>query len=114
MWVDPMHDMVAAEKAVEHKWKTNSQISSDLGTNYDNNIKEFERETSMIVKDSDNNVPVLNGAQISSALSVVQQYASGAIDADPAIALLTASGVPAASAENMIKKQKVTNEKTTA
>jgi lambda family phage portal protein len=45
MWVDPMRDMNAAEKAVQHGWKTNTQVAADMGTDYEDNIEELERES---------------------------------------------------------------------
>ena len=44
MWVDPMKDMRAAEVAVAHGWKTNTQVASDMGADYDDNIEELRRE----------------------------------------------------------------------
>lgn len=45
MWVDPMRDMAAAVVAVDHGWKTNTQVASDLGGDYTDNIAEIKRET---------------------------------------------------------------------
>lgn len=42
-WVDPMKDVNAAVVAVEHGWKTDSQIAADYGTDIDENIAEAER-----------------------------------------------------------------------
>jgi lambda family phage portal protein len=47
MWVDPMKDINAAEKAVKNGWKTNTQIAADYGTDYGDNIEELKREQSM-------------------------------------------------------------------
>ena len=44
MWVDPMKDMKAAEVAVDRGWKTNTQVASDLGTDFDDNMEEYARE----------------------------------------------------------------------
>lgn len=44
MWVDPMRDMRAAEVAVAHGWKTNTQIAADVGADYDDNVDEIRRE----------------------------------------------------------------------
>lgn len=107
MWVDPMKDMRAAEVSVSHGWKTNTQVASDMGTDYADNIEALKREQLMLAGDSKENVPVLNGAQITAALEVMQNYAVGAIGKDAAVALLTAAGVPAEAAQNMVSKQKV-------
>jgi len=48
MWVDPARDMTAAEKAVEHGWKTNTQVASDLGGDYGDNVEEIKRETALV------------------------------------------------------------------
>lgn len=107
MWVDPMKDMNAARIAVEHKWKTNTQVTEDLGGDFGDNVEEAEREQLRLAGDQKENVPVLNGAQITAALEVMQNYASGVIGKDSAIALLTAAGVPYEAANNMVGKQKV-------
>ena len=44
MWVDPMKDMNAAKMAVDNGWKTNTQVASDMGTDYDENLEEYKRE----------------------------------------------------------------------
>lgn len=44
MWVDPMKDMKAAELAVAYGWKTNTQIASDMGTDFGDNCDELRRE----------------------------------------------------------------------
>jgi capsid protein len=44
MWVDPMRDMNAAEKAVANGWKTNTQVAADMGQDYGDNIEELKRE----------------------------------------------------------------------
>jgi lambda family phage portal protein len=45
MWVDPMRDMAAAVVAVDHGWKTNTQVASDMGTDFADNVDEIKRET---------------------------------------------------------------------
>jgi len=107
MWVDPMRDMRAAEVAVAHGWKTNTQIASDVGTDFDDNIEELNREKVTVAGDEKESVPQLNGAQITGALEVMQNYAAGSIGKEAAIALLTAAGVPFDAANNMVAKQKV-------
>jgi len=44
MWVDPMKDMAAAVVAADHGWRTNTQITSDLGGDFDDNVDEIKRE----------------------------------------------------------------------
>jgi lambda family phage portal protein len=44
MWVDPMKDMKAAEVAVDRGWKTNTQVASDMGTDFDDNVETLKRE----------------------------------------------------------------------
>ena len=44
MWVDPVKDMKSAESAVAHGWKTNAQVASDLGTDFDDNCEQLRRE----------------------------------------------------------------------
>jgi capsid protein len=44
MWVDPMKDMNAAKMAVDNGWKTNTQVASDMGTDFDENLEEYKRE----------------------------------------------------------------------
>jgi capsid protein len=48
MWVDPMKDMAAAVIARDHGWKTSTQIASDMGTDFDDNVEEIKRETSTV------------------------------------------------------------------
>ncbi len=45
MWVDPMKDVAAAVIAVDHGWKTNTQVASDMGTDFTDNVDELKRET---------------------------------------------------------------------
>jgi lambda family phage portal protein len=44
MWVDPMKDMEAAQVAVQRGWKTNTQVASDLGTDFEDNIEVLREE----------------------------------------------------------------------
>jgi capsid protein len=44
MWVDPMKDMNAAKMARDHGWKTDTQITEDLGGDYDENLETAKRE----------------------------------------------------------------------
>ena len=44
MWVDPVKDMNAAAMAVANGWKTNTDISADMGTDYGDNLETLERE----------------------------------------------------------------------
>jgi lambda family phage portal protein len=108
MWVDPMRDMKAAEIAVDRKWKTNSQVTEEMGGNYAANVEISSAETSMITGDTEETVPPLNGAQIAAALEIMGQYATGAIGEAAALGLLTAAGVPAEAAQNMVSEQTVT------
>ena len=105
MWVDPMKDMNAAVIAVDRKWKTNTQVASDMGSDYADNVETWKREQLLVAGDSKENVPVLNGAQITAALEVMQNYAAGEIGKESAVALLTAAGVPPDAAQNMVSKQ---------
>jgi len=57
-WVDPLKDMRAAELAVEHGWKTDSQVTAEITNgNFDKNVEEIKRidtlkkDTSLEVKD---------------------------------------------------------------
>jgi hypothetical protein len=112
MWVDPMKDMSAAMIAVDRKWKTNTQVASDLGTDFGDNVETARREQVMLAGDAKESLPALNGAQVSASLVILQSYAAGEIGADGAVALLTAAGVPAESAQNMIAKQEVKEQET--
>jgi lambda family phage portal protein len=47
MWVDPMKDMNAAKMAVENGWKTNSQVASDMGTDFEDNVEQIKREAGL-------------------------------------------------------------------
>jgi lambda family phage portal protein len=107
MWVDPMRDMAAAVVAVDRKWKTNTAIASDLGTDFDDNVEESRREQITLAGDEKQSVPTLNGAQITASLAITQSYALGEIGKEGAIALLTAAGVPTDAAQNMINSQAV-------
>lgn len=107
MWVDPMKDMNAAKMAVDNGWKTNTQVAGDMGTDYTDNIEELNRETLIKAGGKKDDVPVLNGAQITAALEIVQSYATGGIGEGAAVSLLTAAGVPPDAAASMIKAQKV-------
>ena len=108
MWVDPMKDMAASVIATDRKWKTNTDVSSDLGNDYFDNIETMKRESLAIAGDDKESVPGLSGAQITAALVIMQSYASGEIGQESSIALLTAAGVPQEAAVNMVQKQKVT------
>ena len=44
MWVDPMRDMNAAKVARDHGWKTDSQITEDLGGDFGDNLEAIARE----------------------------------------------------------------------
>jgi lambda family phage portal protein len=44
MWVDPMKDMNAAKMAVDNGWKTNGQVASDMGADFDDNTETLARE----------------------------------------------------------------------
>jgi len=114
MWVDPMRDMNAAQKAVENHWKTNTDVAADIGNDYEDNLEVMAREkvsrAALVSSDNKDALPVLNGAQIAAALEVIQNYSSGAIGKEAAIALLTASGVPPDAASNIVAKQKVAKE----
>lgn len=107
MWVDPMKDMAAAVVAVDRKWKTNTQVASDMGTDFDENVEAAKIESEKMAGDSKEAVPALNGAQIAAALQITTSYANGEIGKEAAIALLTAAGVPQEAAVNMIAKQQV-------
>lgn len=107
MWVDPMKDMSAAVICAEKKWKTNTQITSDLGGDFRDNVEVSRKELEMLAGDNKDAVPALNGAQVTAALTIATSYADGEIGKDAAIALLTAAGVPQDAAENMINKQAV-------
>jgi hypothetical protein len=87
-----------------------------MGADYGDNIEEIRREELIRAGGETETVPALNGAQISAALEIVQNYAVGSIGKDAAVALLTAAGVPVDAAANTINKQKVekTNENTQA
>jgi len=45
MWVDPVKDMASAEKARQYGWKTDTEIAADLGYDYDENLRQMERES---------------------------------------------------------------------
>jgi len=108
MWIDPVRDVNAAEKAVKNCWKTNTSVASDMGEDYEDNIETVEREDNAKAGRDAQSIPPLDSNQVTSSIEIMQEYATGAIDADPAVALLTAAGVPHDSAKNMIEKQKVT------
>jgi len=42
-WVDPLKDIRAAEIAVQHGWKTDSQIAEDYDADFDDNLEEVRR-----------------------------------------------------------------------
>lgn len=44
MWVDPQRDMNAAKMAVDNGWKTNTDVASDLGYDYEDNLETIRRE----------------------------------------------------------------------
>jgi lambda family phage portal protein len=107
LWVDPMKDMNANVIAVANKWKTNTDVAADLGNDFAQNVEIYEREQQQLAGDDAKQVPALNGAQITAAVMIIQQYAAGEIAAAPAVALLTAAGVPQDSAQNMVDGQPV-------
>jgi lambda family phage portal protein len=44
MWVDPSNDMNAAKLAVENGWRTNTDVTSDLGGDYGDNLETQQSE----------------------------------------------------------------------
>ena len=44
MWVDPIKDPKAAEICVDRGWKTNTDVAADMGTDYEENLEQLERE----------------------------------------------------------------------
>jgi len=48
MWVDPMRDMASAVIARDHGWKTDTQITADMGGDFGDNIGEIKRETESV------------------------------------------------------------------
>jgi len=46
-WVDPMKDMAAAKIARDHGWKTDTQITEELGGDYSDNLDAMKREKAM-------------------------------------------------------------------
>ena len=44
MWVDPARDMAAAKMAVDNGWRTNTEVTDDLGGDFDDNLEETKRE----------------------------------------------------------------------
>ena len=48
MWVDPMRDMASAVIARDHGWKTDSQITSDMGGDFGDNIGVIKQETEAV------------------------------------------------------------------
>jgi capsid protein len=45
MWVDPMRDMASAVIARDHGWKTDTDITSDMGGDFGDNIATIKNET---------------------------------------------------------------------
>lgn len=43
LWVDPLKDVKGAEIARAHGWKTDQQITSDFGGDFDDNVEELKR-----------------------------------------------------------------------
>jgi len=43
-WIDPLKDMTAAVIATEKGWKTDTQVTEDLGGDFDDNIAGIKRE----------------------------------------------------------------------
>ncbi|GAG34477.1 unnamed protein product, partial [marine sediment metagenome] len=77
MWIDPVRDVNAAKTAVGEGWKTNTGVAADMGEDFDENIEVIKREQEAMAGDKAETVPPLNGAQITAAIEVVQQYAEG-------------------------------------
>lgn len=44
MWVDPQRDMNAAQMARDNGWRTDTDITADLGGDYDDNLETISRE----------------------------------------------------------------------
>lgn len=106
-WVDPMRDMNAAVIAVANKWRTNTDIAAEMGSDYRDNVEMAKFEQSVVSGDKSAEIPALNNLQVASAVQIVQAYASGQMGAVAAIALLTAAGVPSETATTMIGSQPV-------
>ena len=77
MWVDPMKDVAAAVIAVDHGWKTNTQIASDMGTDFNENVDELVRETATskgtLLEKTPENKPADRAAVILSAVAQAQE-----------------------------------------
>ena len=71
MWVDPMRDMAAAVVAKSNGWKTNTQITEDMGGDFDDNVEEIKRETVTVEGTVLEQQPETQG-QASRALSLVK------------------------------------------
>jgi len=61
MWVDPMKDMNAAKMARDHGWKTDSQISEDLGGDYEENQEQVKRDREARQKNGNPEPQIGNG-----------------------------------------------------
>jgi lambda family phage portal protein len=48
MWVDPLKDIKSAEVARAHGWKTDQQITSDFGGDFDDNVEEIQRSDTVV------------------------------------------------------------------
>lgn len=61
MWVDPMKDMNAAKMARDHGWKTDTQITEDLGGDYDENQEQIKRDREARTKSGNPEPQIGNG-----------------------------------------------------
>lgn len=48
LWVDPLKDIKSAEIARAHGWKTDQQITSDFGGDFDDNVEEIGRTDGVV------------------------------------------------------------------
>jgi len=62
MWVDPMKDMNAAKMARDHGWKTDTQITEDLGGDFGENLETIKQEKQDRIKNGVDE-PLKNGQQ---------------------------------------------------
>lgn len=60
MWVDPMRDMNAAKVARDYGWKTDTQITEEMGGDFDENLETIKTENED--RKTNNVFPPTNGA----------------------------------------------------
>ncbi len=106
-WVDPKSEQAASEAAISANQSTLQDELGLKGRNWKRVIRQRKREEEFIdeVGLGEREPETLNGAQIESAVGVLEKLMLGTIAAGAAVQLLVALGISVVTAEAMVDAQ---------